>query len=429
MHAELVKRGDIWPGFTTYGWRFGEKRTFRRPKWFFDPKSEDNPETVDVVRVRPKGIYPKLSDEELSDKLMELCEKLEVEKRRQMKADNRRFKGLKKLAKTKWNGQPSRDEDRFRIKPRVASSDPQRRIAAIRAQRRPGRPSTRYAAKRSLGGSAPPSRTARIYCAAATTYRSRRALPRAQHISPTGGGLAQLEAARSYWFVRGRSDQPTSQFARQHRRSPNESRIDARPIGMRASPAPKFMDPKLETLGRDSSPRSSATQPGRPRYAIRREAFARGGAPHLPARHVSTAPPLQRTGSRRALPRAQHISPTGGGLAQLEAAPLVLVVRGRSDQPTSQFSPVNTDARRTRAGSTPGPSECAHPPHPKFMDPKLEDPGSGIPPSQVGDPGSGIPTLGPGFPTLRNKEPAPPPTPLPAPAEKTRRTPRCKRSR
>ena len=125
--AGLVKWGDLWPGFTTYGWRFGEGRTFRRPDWFFDPENPDNPEEIELVRVRPDGLYPELSDKELTAKLMELCRKLE----REIQANTKRFLGLKKLAKTKWRNAPKTPEDRFTVEPKVASSDRWRRIAAI----------------------------------------------------------------------------------------------------------------------------------------------------------------------------------------------------------------------------------------------------------------------------------------------------------
>jgi len=131
VEAGLVKWGRLWPGFSTYGWRFGKSRKFRRPSWFHDPDNPDNPEEIDLVRVRPPGIYPELSDEQLSDKLMEMCQELEREKQRQMKAEGSRFKGLKKLAKTKWHDAPTTSEDKFKVEPKVASSDRWRRIAAI----------------------------------------------------------------------------------------------------------------------------------------------------------------------------------------------------------------------------------------------------------------------------------------------------------
>jgi putative transposase len=51
VKAGLVKRGVLWPGFTTIGWRFGETRTFKRPDWFFD-ESGRMPEEVSLTLAR-----------------------------------------------------------------------------------------------------------------------------------------------------------------------------------------------------------------------------------------------------------------------------------------------------------------------------------------------------------------------------------------
>lgn len=131
VEAGLVKWGHLWPGFTSYGWKFGESRTFRRPKWFYDPKSVDNPEAVTLTRVRHRGSFPELSDEELSDALMKECRALEREKQRKMKAGNKRFMGLKKLAKTKWWDKPKSCEDHYKLVPTVATSNQWARIAAL----------------------------------------------------------------------------------------------------------------------------------------------------------------------------------------------------------------------------------------------------------------------------------------------------------
>lgn len=128
--AGLVKWGDMWPGFTSYNWRFGETRTFVRPDWFFDPSNPDNPETVTLTRVRP-NIFPELSDDELSDRLADECRKLEVKVQMEMKEQNRRFVGLKKLAKTKWWRRAKAPEQRFKTVPTVASSQAELRTAEL----------------------------------------------------------------------------------------------------------------------------------------------------------------------------------------------------------------------------------------------------------------------------------------------------------
>ena len=127
----LVKWAHLWPGFTTYGWRFGETRTFTRPGWYYDSESEDNPVEITLTRVRPP-IFPELSDDELFEKLMERCLDIQRAKQAEYKKTNRRFMGVKKLAKTKWWRRAKSWEDRFTIIPTVAASQKSQRIAQLR---------------------------------------------------------------------------------------------------------------------------------------------------------------------------------------------------------------------------------------------------------------------------------------------------------
>ncbi len=121
VKAGLVKWGDRWPGFTTYGWRFGKVRTFKRPKWFFDQDGEELPEEVEVKLERP-DIYPELSDDELYDLLMEKVREREREIQAEMKRKGRRFKGEKKVRRQHWNKAPTTPEERFTVTPKVAAS-------------------------------------------------------------------------------------------------------------------------------------------------------------------------------------------------------------------------------------------------------------------------------------------------------------------
>lgn len=124
----LVKWAHSWPGFTTYGWRFCETRTFKRPDWHFDP---DDPETLTLTRARPP-IFLELSDDELFDKLMARCIELQHAKQDECDAQNRRFMGLKKLAKTKWWKRAKSWEDRFTQIPTVAASNKGKRIPQLK---------------------------------------------------------------------------------------------------------------------------------------------------------------------------------------------------------------------------------------------------------------------------------------------------------
>ena len=133
VSAGLVKWAEDWPGFSTYGWRFGETRVFIRPHWFFDPKNPDNPETIRLTRVRP-NIFPELSDDELFDRLMEKCREVEAKCHGEMKAANRRFMGIKKLQRTKWWKRAKSPEARFKTVPTVASSQADLRAAELARQ-------------------------------------------------------------------------------------------------------------------------------------------------------------------------------------------------------------------------------------------------------------------------------------------------------
>jgi hypothetical protein len=102
VEAGLVTDGEQWPGVTTYGWRFGETRTFQRPSWYYDPKRPENPRVVRVTRVRP-NIMTHLTDDELFELLMEKCRRRVHVLREQMSRDGRRFIGVEQLKKDRWN--------------------------------------------------------------------------------------------------------------------------------------------------------------------------------------------------------------------------------------------------------------------------------------------------------------------------------------
>ena len=127
----LVKWAHLWPGFSMYGWRFGESRTFRRPDWYYDPENPDNPEFITLTRVRP-AIFEDLTDDQLFDKLMARCIEIQRAKQAAYKATNRRFMGLDKLAKTKWWKRAKSWEDRFTQIPTVAASTKNKRIAQLK---------------------------------------------------------------------------------------------------------------------------------------------------------------------------------------------------------------------------------------------------------------------------------------------------------
>ena len=131
VEAGLVKWAGDWPGFTTYGWRFGEVRRFYRPKWFYDPNNADVPDYVDVKLERPQ-IFLELTDDELYELIMRRVRERSIELRaRNRKAGLRRIKGLNKVQRQKWNEPPRTESAHFKRKPTVSARSKWTRIAAL----------------------------------------------------------------------------------------------------------------------------------------------------------------------------------------------------------------------------------------------------------------------------------------------------------
>jgi len=116
----LVKWGYQWPGFTTYGWEFGESRTFKRPEWFFDADG-DMPEEVILALERPP-IFPELSDDALFEFLMAAVRTREIEHQNKQRRRSRRFMGARKVRRQRWDRVPKTFEERFTRTPTVAAS-------------------------------------------------------------------------------------------------------------------------------------------------------------------------------------------------------------------------------------------------------------------------------------------------------------------
>jgi hypothetical protein len=120
VSAGLVKWSKLWLGFTTYGWRFGEARTFKRPSWFFD-ESGAMPATSTLTLTRPP-VYRDLDDEQLFERLMEAVRVAEKDAQQRLRREHRRFMGRDKLLKQHWNHVPQTPEARYRVAPRIAAS-------------------------------------------------------------------------------------------------------------------------------------------------------------------------------------------------------------------------------------------------------------------------------------------------------------------
>lgn len=130
VSAGLVKWGHQWPGFSTYGWHFGETRVFKRPGWYFDPNGA-LPDEVEVRLEAPAVFDGILSDEQLFKTMMRLVRARERSKQEEMRRQRRRFSGTNKLARQSWARKPTIWEERFRRAPSVAAQDDAAKYAQL----------------------------------------------------------------------------------------------------------------------------------------------------------------------------------------------------------------------------------------------------------------------------------------------------------
>ena len=136
VEAGLVKWAERWEGFTTFGWEFGETRTYKRPDWFFDPDNPERPDTITIERVRP-NIFPELSDDELYQRLQDRVRERSVAKQNELQKKRRRFKGEERLRNETWGRElPSAaDADHFEVKPKVVASSERRKRVQLQRDR------------------------------------------------------------------------------------------------------------------------------------------------------------------------------------------------------------------------------------------------------------------------------------------------------
>jgi REP element-mobilizing transposase RayT len=129
----LVKWSQLWSGFSTQGWRFGETRTFKRPTWFFN-KDGELPETASLTLVRP-AIFRELDDDALYAKLEHEVRRRELILQKAFRKEGRRFVGVRKLAGQRWNRAPTRFAALFKVAPKVAASSAEVRLPQLKRDR------------------------------------------------------------------------------------------------------------------------------------------------------------------------------------------------------------------------------------------------------------------------------------------------------
>jgi len=131
----LVTHSRRWPGASSRRWRFGETRTFMRPKVpFFSPDGA-LPESVDLTLTRPPG-FEEMSDDEATAELRKRLTNEETGLRAEARRAKRVFLGADLVKRCDPNDRPGTPEPRRTLKPHVAASDPAIRVAMIEERQR-----------------------------------------------------------------------------------------------------------------------------------------------------------------------------------------------------------------------------------------------------------------------------------------------------
>ncbi len=129
VRAGLVRYAKDWAGVTSWHMEYGVPITIARPAVFF---RRSMPATVQLVIVRPPGLFPGLSDREARAKLR--AEAL-IEQGRTIEERRRNglsFMGMRRVLRQPRHRVPAQQPHTGGISPQVASTDKDARIAALR---------------------------------------------------------------------------------------------------------------------------------------------------------------------------------------------------------------------------------------------------------------------------------------------------------
>jgi hypothetical protein len=133
VKAGLVKWGHQWVGFTTYGMRYGETRTFSRPNFLFAEEG-NMPATVQLTLQRPP-FYQHLDDDAFYELLMAATRTREQKYHEEFHHFGRRFMGAEKVRRQRWNSAARSFEERFTRVPHVAASSAWSLLAELQRDR------------------------------------------------------------------------------------------------------------------------------------------------------------------------------------------------------------------------------------------------------------------------------------------------------
>ena len=129
VRARLVQRPGHWPGLTSVNIGFGEKRTVKRPDWFFNKKGK-LPKEVTWRLVKPP-MFRRTRCRDLDQEVRERVERRAKELVKEVRAKGGKFLGKKKVLKIRPLSRPWTRERRRGLSPRVSAKAKEERLKAL----------------------------------------------------------------------------------------------------------------------------------------------------------------------------------------------------------------------------------------------------------------------------------------------------------
>ena len=129
VEAGLVRTIQEWPG-VAHSWPCEEIEVERPKRYFSSRKDSKWPEKATLRFSRPDG-FDEYNDKDLADKLVRTTDQRELDLQNKHKAAKRGYLGTRRILKQSRHSSPSTKEEWFKISPRIACLDKDRRQARI----------------------------------------------------------------------------------------------------------------------------------------------------------------------------------------------------------------------------------------------------------------------------------------------------------
>lgn len=130
--AGLVKLPEYWDGVTSWSMSYGERERIHKPEGFF---GKDKPAEVELVLVRPDAMFPGLNDETARAQLLAGTRRQAHEIATCIREAGGGFMGMRRVLRQPRHSAPHTRAPRRGIRPTVASTDTQARVAALKKRR------------------------------------------------------------------------------------------------------------------------------------------------------------------------------------------------------------------------------------------------------------------------------------------------------